>query len=93
MEKFLDLNPLVPRKSLFVDDSPTFEAYASAGFKNIGDDTADASQLQVPHLSPSLGSPEASESRRVALERAFDDARPRVCAATPSDGRPRRRPS
>ena len=52
MEKFLDLNPLVPRKSLFVDDSETFEAYASAGFKNIGsDDTADASKLQAPKLT------------------------------------------
>ena len=55
MEKFLDLNPLVPRKSLFVDDSPTFDAYASAGFKKIGDDTAGgmaaASKLQAPKLN------------------------------------------
>ncbi|KAH8050431.1 adenosine kinase [Aureococcus anophagefferens] len=55
MEKFLDLNPLVPRKSLFVDDSPTLDAYASAGFKKIGDDTAGgmaaASKLQAPKLN------------------------------------------
>ena len=52
MEKFLDLNPLVPRKSLFVDDSETFEAYSSAGFKNIGsDDMVDASKLQAPKLT------------------------------------------
>ena len=52
MEKFLDLNPLVPRKSLFVDDSPTFDAYASAGFKNIGETgTATATALTAPKLS------------------------------------------
>ena len=55
MQKFLDINPQVPRKRLFVDDSPTFKAYASAGFKNIGEDQktglADATKLTAPRLS------------------------------------------
>ena len=52
MQRFLDLNPLVPRGSLFVDDSPTFDAYASAGFKNIGETgTVAASQMTAPKLS------------------------------------------
>ena len=45
----------VPRERLFVDDSPTFAAYASAGFKNIGEDQktslADATKLTAPRLS------------------------------------------
>ena len=52
MNKFLDINPMVPRERLFVDDSPTFAAYASAGFKNIGEDQktslADATKLTAP---------------------------------------------
>ena len=55
MNKFLDINPMVPRERLFVDDSPTFAAYASAGFKNIGEDQktslADATKLTAPRLS------------------------------------------
>mmetsp|Transcript_15592 Transcript_15592/g.48326 ORF Transcript_15592/g.48326 Transcript_15592/m.48326 type:complete len:135 (+) Transcript_15592:878-1282(+) len=55
MRKFLDLNPLVPREALFVDDSPTFNAYASAGFRNIGEDQsatlADATKLTAPKLT------------------------------------------
>lgn len=54
MRKFLDLNPLVPIERLFCDDSPTFEAYASAGFRNIGEatsDVADATRLTAPRLS------------------------------------------
>ena len=55
MQKFLDINPQVPRKRLFVDDSPTFKAYAAAGFKNIGEDQktglADATKLTAPRLS------------------------------------------
>ena len=46
---------MVPRERLFVDDSPTFAAYASAGFKNIGEDQktslADATKLTAPRLS------------------------------------------
>ena len=55
MNKFLDINPMVPRERRFVDDSPTFAAYASAGFKNIGEDQktslADATKLTAPRLS------------------------------------------
>lgn len=36
LNKFLDLNPKVPRSLSFVDDSETFEAYAATGFGNIG---------------------------------------------------------
>lgn len=55
MTKFLDLNPLVPRKSLFVDDTPTFEAYTSAGFGKIGDKISDT---QVPRESIKFKAPE-----------------------------------
>mmetsp|Transcript_17852 Transcript_17852/g.53104 ORF Transcript_17852/g.53104 Transcript_17852/m.53104 type:complete len:136 (+) Transcript_17852:628-1035(+) len=53
MQKFLDLNPLVPRDRLFCDDSPTFEAYASAGFGSIGENSSveDATRLTAPKLS------------------------------------------
>lgn len=55
MQRFLDLNPQVPRDKLFVDDSPTFDAYASAGFRNIGEDgstsVADATKLTAPKLT------------------------------------------
>jgi hypothetical protein len=36
LNKFLELNPKVPRSLAFVDDSATFEAYAVTGFGNIG---------------------------------------------------------
>lgn len=36
LNKFLELNPAVPRSLCYVDDSKNFEAYATAGFGNIG---------------------------------------------------------
>ena len=35
MNKFLDINPMVPRERLFVDDSPTFAAYASRASRTL----------------------------------------------------------
>lgn len=52
MSKFLDLNPLVPRASLFVDDTANFEAYTSAGFGKIGESKPPSNvQLKAPNLS------------------------------------------
>ena len=59
----------VPRERLFVDDSPTFDAYASAGFRNIGEDTsvADATKLTAPKLS--AGAPRRGLPRRASRSR------------------------
>lgn len=54
MERFLDLNPLVPRRSLYVDDSPDFAAYATAGFGKIGDND-DLKMSDIQMKAPQLG--------------------------------------
>lgn len=53
MNKFLDLNPLVPRSSLFVDVDENFKAYETAGFGRIGDNPDIKIDLKVPQLSGS----------------------------------------
>lgn len=48
---FLDKNPAVPRKSVFVDSSEGFDAYDAAGFaSNIGDLETDG-KIKAPNLS------------------------------------------
>jgi len=49
LNKFLELNPKVPRSLAFVDDSETFEAYAVTGFGNIGKAMPEM-KLQPPGL-------------------------------------------
>lgn len=57
MGKFLDLNPLVPRRSLFVDDSPSFDAYTKAGFEKIGESKQkpDMAKLKAPRMGGARG--------------------------------------
>mmetsp|Transcript_10535 Transcript_10535/g.33678 ORF Transcript_10535/g.33678 Transcript_10535/m.33678 type:complete len:133 (-) Transcript_10535:323-721(-) len=50
MDKFLELNPLVPRRSLFVDGADDFEAYRTAGFGKIGDFAPSSRGLKAPKL-------------------------------------------
>ena len=52
LTKFLDLNPAVPRSSVFVDagfDAQTFNAYDSAGF-GVMDKAPSDTKLTVPRL-------------------------------------------
>lgn len=53
MNKFLNLNPLIPRASLFVDVDENFKAYEAAGFGRIGDDPNVKVDLKVPQLNGS----------------------------------------
>lgn len=52
IQKFLDLNPNVPRESLYVDDETTFAAYDDAGFASL--DTSPGKKIEV--TLPRLGS-------------------------------------
>lgn len=52
MNKFLDLNPLVPRDRLFVDTDENFQAYQKAGFgRRLGDFSPANIKLKAPNLS------------------------------------------
>lgn len=50
LNKFLELNPAVPRDLCYVDDTEAFEAYAATGFGNIGGAVPEM-KMQPPGLS------------------------------------------
>eukprot|EP00854_Cymbomonas_tetramitiformis_P005481 gene5481-6644_t len=51
LNKFLELNPQVPREKSFVDDSSDFAAYQSAGFGKIGETEVKKVQMAKPELT------------------------------------------
>lgn len=51
LNKFLELNPKIPRDSIFVDDSSEFDAYTSKGFGKIGDVTPASADMKPPGFS------------------------------------------
>lgn len=54
MNKFLELNPLIPRDRLFVDANENFTAYKTAGFGNIGDTKVTSERMRTLK-APNLG--------------------------------------
>lgn len=51
LNKFLELNPQVPREKSFVDDSSDFTAYQSAGFGKIGETEVKKVEMAKPELT------------------------------------------
>lgn len=54
LNKFLDLNPSIPRESAFVDDMTSFDAYNAVGFGRFDEaDKDDIKDVKLP--APDLG--------------------------------------
>ena len=53
LNKFLSLNPSVPRDRSFVDESRTFDAYHAAGFGKIADTVPEKIDLKPPGFNMS----------------------------------------
>lgn len=51
LKKFLELNPKIDPAMAFVDESPTFDAYAAVGFGKIGDNVPNMGNFKLPGLS------------------------------------------
>eukprot|EP00238_Polyblepharides_amylifera_P001816 CAMPEP_0196573712 /NCGR_PEP_ID=MMETSP1081-20130531/3569_1 /TAXON_ID=36882 /ORGANISM="Pyramimonas amylifera, Strain CCMP720" /LENGTH=140 /DNA_ID=CAMNT_0041891529 /DNA_START=678 /DNA_END=1100 /DNA_ORIENTATION=+ len=50
LQKFLELNPNIPKEFAFVDDTPDLDAYTAAGFASIGSAFPDMDNMKMPDL-------------------------------------------